>query len=295
MPLYPTGGPRPTSSEAERAFYRALQRHLPASWSAWHSLRVRVGPSFEGEGDFVIAVPDRAILLVEVKGGAIECRDGLWFQSGRPMEHAPRDQAHRFRRILDQKLEATLTGYIPIPWPWKPLEHHVLALRAAGGVSGGNYPAGNTYFVGGYNLPRHDLPDTITSGVFNGAFVLRGYAPNAFGGREYVLGNAEYRFPIVVPDRGLSTIPIYLRRIDGNLFMDAGGAFDDFNLKHAAFFRHGRFLDTDLLHASFGAELWFGVTIGYGLYTQLRLGWARGVTDQALQNGQWYFVASSAY
>lgn len=113
MPLYPTGGPRPTSSEAERTFYRALQRHLPASWSAWHSLRVRVGASFEGEGDFVIAVPDRAILLVEVKGGAIECRDGLWFQNGRPMEHAPRDQAHRFRRILDQKLEATYRGARP--------------------------------------------------------------------------------------------------------------------------------------------------------------------------------------
>ena len=191
--------------------------------------------------------------------------------------------------------EATATGYIPIPWPWSFAKHHVLALRAAGGVSGGDYPAGNTYYVGGYNLPRHDLPDTIISGVFNGAFVLRGYAPSAFGGKEYLLGNAEYRFPIAAPDRGLSTLPVYFKRIDGNLFTDVGGAFNDFNLKHASFFKNGRFLDTDLLHASIGAELWFGLVFGYGLNAQLRLGYARGLTPDALSNGQWYFVASSAY
>jgi outer membrane protein assembly factor BamA len=191
--------------------------------------------------------------------------------------------------------EATATGYIPMPWPWSFARHHVLALRAAGGVSGGDYPGGNTYYVGGYNLARHDLPDTITSGVFNGAFVLRGYAPSAFGGKEYLLANAEYRFPIAVPDRGLSTLPIYLKRIDGNLFTDVGGAFNDFNLRRATFFKDDRFLDNDLLHASLGAELWFGFVLGYGLNAQLRLGWARGFGPDSLHNGQWYFVASSAY
>lgn len=191
--------------------------------------------------------------------------------------------------------KATVTGYIPIPWPWGFAKNHVLALRAAGGVSGGDYPAGNTYYVGGYNLTGHDLPDTVTSGVFNGAFVLRGYAPSAFGGKEYILGNAEYRFPILVPDRGLSTLPVYLKRIDGNLFTDAGGAFNDFNLRYASFFKNGNLLDTDLLHASVGAELWFGLVFGYGLNAQLRLGWARGLTQDALAGGQWYFVAASAY
>jgi hypothetical protein len=191
--------------------------------------------------------------------------------------------------------EALVTGYIPVPWPWRFLKNHTLALRAGGGVTGGDLVGGNAYSVGGYNLESNSLPDTILSGVFNGAFVLRGYAPNAFGGREYLLGNAEYRFPIVVPDMGLSTLPVYLRRIDGNLFMDTGGAFNDLDIRRTAFFRKGRFLDTDVLHASFGAELWFGVSVGYGLYAQLRLGWARGMTPQALSGGQWYFVASSAY
>lgn len=186
---------------------------------------------------------------------------------------------------------AVLTGYIPNPW----VKYHTLALRAAGGVSGGTYPRGNTYYVGGYNLGRASLPDAILSGVFNGAFVVRGYAPNAFGGKQYVLGNAEYRFPIYVPEIGPSTLPVYLRRIDGNLFTDMGGAFNDLDVENMAFFKNGNFLDTKLLHASVGAELWLNLTLFYGLGTQLRLGYARGLTPQATLNGQWYFVASTAY
>lgn len=113
MALFPTGGPRPTSSEAERAFYRALLAHLPKGWTAWHSLRLRAGGTWEGEGDFVIAVPDRAILIVEVKGGAIECRAGQWLQNGQLMKQAPRDQAHRLRRILEKKLDETYRGARP--------------------------------------------------------------------------------------------------------------------------------------------------------------------------------------
>lgn len=113
MQLFPTGGPRPTSSEAERAFYRALLAQLPKGWRAWHSLRLRAGGTWEGEGDFVIAVPDRAIVVVEVKGGAIECRDGRWLQNGKPMRQAPRDQAHRLRRLLEKKLDEVYRGARP--------------------------------------------------------------------------------------------------------------------------------------------------------------------------------------
>ncbi|MFO0586936.1 MAG: BamA/TamA family outer membrane protein [Polyangiaceae bacterium] len=193
------------------------------------------------------------------------------------------------------QVEATATGYIPMPWSWKYLQHHVLALRAAGGASSGTYPGGNAYFVGGYDLAKHNLPDSITSGVFNGAFVLRGYAPRAFGGKEYLLGNAEYRFPILSPDRGFLTLPLYLRRIDGNLFMDVGGAFNDLDARHIRLFKENGLLTGGLFHASVGAELWMGFLLGYGISTQLRLGWARGLTGDALYNGQWYFVASSAF
>lgn len=108
MALYPKGGPRPTSSNAELAFYKALMKGLPPGWQAWHSLKLRLGKDWEGEGDFVIAVPKRAIVIVEVKGGAVECRDGQWLQNGKPMR-SPRDQAHRFRNILGTTLAKTVS------------------------------------------------------------------------------------------------------------------------------------------------------------------------------------------
>ena len=113
MSLHPASGPRPTSSEAERLFYRALIGGLPKGWSAWHSLRVRAGTILEGESDFVFAIPDRAILIVEVKGGAVECRDGQWLQNGTAMKRSPRDQAHNFLRVLKRKLEETYNGPLP--------------------------------------------------------------------------------------------------------------------------------------------------------------------------------------
>lgn len=110
---YPRGAPRPTTSRAEQAFHRALSAQIPKGWYAWHSLRVRVGSTLEGEGDFVLAIPDRGILVVEIKGGAIEIRDGHWLQNGRRMARPPRDQAHGYAGKLRAKIEAAYNGRCP--------------------------------------------------------------------------------------------------------------------------------------------------------------------------------------
>ena len=102
--LYPREQLRPTRSEAERKVYAALKLALPKGWTAWHSVRVRDREGFSGEGDFVIAVPDRGLLMLEVKGGRIEQRDGHWFQNGTPMEVSPREQAEGFVRKLVGRL-----------------------------------------------------------------------------------------------------------------------------------------------------------------------------------------------
>jgi len=102
--LHPHDDVRPTQSEAERKVYAALKLALPKGWSAWHSLRIRVGATVSGEGDFVIAAPDRGMLVLEVKGGSIEQRDGRWFQNGTPMAVAPRDQALGFQGKLVERL-----------------------------------------------------------------------------------------------------------------------------------------------------------------------------------------------
>jgi hypothetical protein len=92
--------------------HRALSKQLPKGWTAWHSLRLRADRTWEGEGDFVLAIPDRGVLVMEVKGGAIEARDGQWTQNGRRMDRAPREQAHRFGKLLRAKL-AEAVGAAP--------------------------------------------------------------------------------------------------------------------------------------------------------------------------------------
>ncbi len=98
--LYPTSAPRHTESYAERAVYDALRRGLPKGWYAWHSLRIRVPRHRDAETDFVIADPTRGLLILEVKGGHIEQRDGRWYTNDFLLKEPPREQANRFLSAL---------------------------------------------------------------------------------------------------------------------------------------------------------------------------------------------------
>jgi hypothetical protein len=99
----------------------------------------------------------------------------------------------------------------------------------------------------------------------------------------------------VKPDHGLSSLPLFLRRIDGNVFWDYGGAFDDFDFHRIGFFRSGSIFYSPQLHTSVGGELWFSTTIGYQLNVQFRIGYAHGFSREAYPGGQPYFIASSAF
>ncbi|MDP3151467.1 MAG: NERD domain-containing protein [Archangium sp.] len=104
MRLFPQAQPRPTHSHAELTLYAALSK-AALSWTAFHSLRLRSKEGWEGEGDFVIADPSAGLLVLEVKGGNIELRDGRWSQNGKPMSQAPRDQALGFVKHLIEELK----------------------------------------------------------------------------------------------------------------------------------------------------------------------------------------------
>jgi len=188
-------------------------------------------------------------------------------------------------------LNGAFAAYLPMPWPG----HHTLALRTSGAVAGGTYPRTGAYTVGGYDLEGNGPVATILSGVFNGTFAIRGYAPRSFSGSEFVLQNVEYRAPLFKPDVGLSTLPLYLRRVDGALFFDWGGAFDRLRVEELALFKGGQLIYAPQIHSSIGAELWLSATLGYVINTQLRLGYAYGLSPAAIPYGQPYFIAQTAF
>lgn len=173
---------------------------------------------------------------------------------------------------------ASLTGYVPLPWG----QHHVLALAASGGAAVGTYPRYGLYSTGGFA----DTPvfDAFTSGLLQSSFVLRGYEPGQFVGTQFNLFNAEYRFPLLYVDRGVSTLPAFLRTVSGALFADYGGAFDQMDLDDPL----------QSYHLGVGGELWFDLVLGYYASATLRLGAAKGL-DEAAPSHRLYFVASSAF
>jgi hypothetical protein len=112
--IFPADGPRSTASEAERKLYRALAAQLPDSWRAWHSVRLWSAGYRDSEGDFVIGIPKRGLLVVEVKGGRIELTAGRWLQNGRALDTPPRQQAQGFVRALAAAIQ-TRGAKVP-PW-----------------------------------------------------------------------------------------------------------------------------------------------------------------------------------
>ena len=190
-----------------------------------------------------------------------------------------------------RSVSASVAAYFEMPWPG----HHTLATRTAGAIAAGSYPERSPYYVGGYDLERTSLVDTVTSGIYNGAFVLRGYPASAYAGSEYLQQTFEYRAPIWKPDHGISTLPVFLRRFDAALFLDWGGAFSKLDPGQFAVFSNGALLDSKQFHTAVGGEIWIGTTLGYVLPTQFRLGYARGFSVEAIPGGQAYFVAAGAF
>ena len=174
---------------------------------------------------------------------------------------------------------ATATGYVPMPWA----NHHVLALALSGGTGSGSYPRRGLFSVGGFA----DIPvlDSFTSNLRQSGVRLRGYEPGQFSGNDYNLANLEYRFPILYADRGISTLPVFLQTLAGNVFMDWGGAYDRLDLKDPL----------ASYHLGVGAELWVDLVFGYFVGGTLRIGAAKGIDDLAPAGLQTYTVVSSAF
>lgn len=174
------------------------------------------------------------------------------------------------------RAETRVTGYVPLPWG----HHHVLALSGFAGAATGDAFAGFTF--GGYRDP--ELLRSLILGQGQGRLPLRGYPSNRFSGNRMLLGQSEYRFPLLVLDRGISTLPVFLRRIAGALSMDVGGAFNEFDPHQ--FDR--------VLHYSVASELWFDLVFSYNVGSRLVFGYAVGSGEGAYRGGTSYFAVGSS-
>lgn len=136
--------------------------------------------------------------------------------------------------------------------------HHIVAVRLAGGASGGDSTVGRTFLLGGAG------PDASEIDFGSGAIsVLRGFPSNSFAGSRVALANLEYRFPLARPQRGVGTWPLFLHTIHAAAFADIGHAWTR------------RFVAGDR-KTSFGAELSANLVAGYYFPLTLTVGAARG-------------------
>ena len=108
------------------------------------------------------------------------------------------------------KLVAEARGYLRLSQG-----SQVLAVQAGGGTTLGRPGFRRSFSIGGF--ASGDLFDIVDA---NQA-LLRGYPNDAFSGRSFAHLNAEYRFPLGHPQRGLWTIPFFFRHVHGAVFADA--------------------------------------------------------------------------
>ena len=157
-----------------------------------------------------------------------------------------------------QQTRADVRGYLAIPYRRSPLGRHVVAARLAGGRTTGDFILQRELRVGGAG-----------SGEFLGLesrnFPVRGYESSTLRGDRAALASVEYRLPIWNIDRGPSTWPLYFQRIVGDVFLDAGTAWQRTGGRETI--------------ASLGAEVAVDLFLSYFAPLRYRLGVAYRLRD----------------
>jgi superfamily I DNA/RNA helicase len=116
-----------TQSNAERKVFHALKDLLPETYAVFHSIPVyhqsdHGGRLADGEIDFLVAHPDKGVLVIEVKGGGIshDSASGEWMstdiQGCRHFIKNPYEQGKGYKYVLIQELrDCRLTRTFTFP------------------------------------------------------------------------------------------------------------------------------------------------------------------------------------
>ncbi len=176
---------------------------------------------------------------------------------------------------LEPFTQLQLTSEVREYWvnPW--LSNHVLAARAAAGVT-----LGTSAFLGNYQLGGSfgDGSFGVTPDNFR---MIRGYPVGFDIGDMYWLASSEYRLPLAYVNRGVGTVPAFFRNVSALAFVDAGNAFNNPSL-----FTGRPSTAQELVNAAtanpmlgVGAEVQIRAVLAWSAGISLRLGYGIGLTE----------------
>jgi len=121
------------------------------------------------------------------------------------------------RRAIGSDGDATTTSVDARAYVPGLRRHHVIALRAAGGISRGADLARQTFTLNSVSAS----PSVIDFGS-DALGLMRSAASVEAGGDRLVVANAEYRLPLAVIERGHGTWPLFVRTAHASIFADVG-------------------------------------------------------------------------
>ncbi|HZE07704.1 MAG TPA: hypothetical protein VE110_03010 [Gemmatimonadaceae bacterium] len=162
----------------------------------------------------------------------------------------------------------TTTLYKSLDFPG--FAHHVLAVRAAGGIT--DERSLDRFSAGGISGTSLEVFPGFALGEQRREFGVRGYPVSAEEGIRAYSAAIEYRAPLVAPSRGFRFIPIFFDKTSLSLFGETGRAFCP---ARAAAAGDGVCSPRDASNpvmSSIGAELNMDTSLELDIPTRLRFG-----------------------
>jgi hypothetical protein len=148
---------------------------------------------------------------------------------------------------------------------------------------GGSFRAGDLIRGGGFSLggvPSQDVVQSIIdSSRYGFTGFLHGYPSRSLLGNQLHVANVEYRQELFQIEHGLSSLPIYLRRVHMAGLLDAAAAWDtDPSAKNT--------------RLAVGGALRLDAFFGYFVPGTFEVGYARGLINGGINEG-WMLLTGS--
>jgi hypothetical protein len=155
--------------------------------------------------------------------------------------------------------------------------HHVLALRAAGGISDDRSP--DLFSAGGISGTSIEVFPGTSLGQQRRIFGIRGYPVGSESGTRAYAATLEYRAPLFAPSRGFRFIPVFVDRTSLTFFGETARAFCPPGADVVSGVCSAARIDNPVM-SSAGAELNVDTGLQLDLQTRLRVGIAFPIANR---------------